>query len=333
MDCHLGTVMLACSMAFGFVGWSGAAGGAAFAKSDPTARAAVPQKTESSAILKVTIVGSGGGPAVNVQRFGPSILVDAGGELLLFDAGRGATIRLAQLGIPLERVNKVFLTHLHSDHVIALPDLFLTPWASTAARKAPFQVWGPAGTRDMMANMERAFAFDIQVRRDIDEKFSKEGITSVTRDIEEGTVYEKDGLKVTAFRVDHGPVKPAFGFRVDYRGHSVAMSGDTRFSENLIKFARGVDVLIHEATSGDVNRTSNQTREQIENIIAHHTLPEQAGEVFSRVNPKLAVYAHAPISDALIARTRTTYAGPLESSEDMMGIEIGSQVTVRRVNR
>ena len=216
----------ACSIAVGFSAGPILLRAGQPAQREPAARS-VAQNPQSSTTLKVTIVGSGGGPAVNVQRFGPSILVDGGGELLLFDAGRGATIRLAQLGIPLERVNKVFLTHLHSDHVIALPDLFLTPWASTAARQTPFEVWGPEGTRDMMANMERTFGFDIHVRRDIDEKFSKAGITVRAHDIVEGTIYEANGLKVAAFAVDHGPVKPAFGFRVDYGGRSLAMSGDT----------------------------------------------------------------------------------------------------------
>jgi ribonuclease Z len=294
---------------------------------------ASPKDSAPNATMSVTIVGSGGGPAVNLQRFGPSILVRAGSETLLFDCGRGATLRLAQLGVPLENVRQLFLTHLHSDHIIDIPDLLLTPWAGPAARQQPFEVWGPDGTEVMMRRLQEAFAFDIHVRRDIDEKFSKEGITVRSHDIHEGPVFERNGVRVTAFLVDHGPVKPAFGYRVDYMNRSFAMSGDTRFSENLIKFAQGVDLLIHEATAGDVNRSTNQTREQVENIIAHHTLPEQAGEVFSRVKPKLAIYAHAPVSAALITRTRTTYQGPLETGEDMMTIEIGPRVEVRRFSR
>jgi ribonuclease Z len=102
---------------------------------------------------------------------------------------------LAELGIPLAEVNKLFLTHLHSDHVIDIPDVFLTPWASTVARKVPFQVWGPAGTRDLMDHIQEAFAFDIHIRRDIDERFSKEGITVSAHDIEQGTVFEQNGIQ------------------------------------------------------------------------------------------------------------------------------------------
>ncbi len=268
---------------------------------------------------------------MDLQRYGPSTLVEAGSERLLFDCGREATLRMAQYGIRLGGVSKLFVTHLHSDHIIGIPDLFLTPRASEEARKVPFEVWGPPGTREMMDHMQKAFAFDIRIRRDVDEKYSKEGITVSSHDIKEGVVFEKNGVKVTAFLVDHRPVKPAFGYRVDYAGHSVALSGDTRFSENLIKFSQGVDVLIHEAvTEEDSANPGNRTREQMENILAHHTTLEQASQVFARVKPRLAVYSHVSgTPESLIAPTRKTYSGPLEGGEDLMTIEIGEKIEVR----
>ena len=184
----------------------------------------------------------------------------------------------------------------------------------------------------MMDHMQQAFAFDIHIRRDVDEKTSAEGIKVVSHDIKQGIVFEQDGVKVTAFLVDHGPVKPAFGYRIDYRGHSVVLSGDTRMSENLIKFSEGVDVLIHEATDPDVVRARPNyaaNREAMEAIIAHHTTPEQAGEIFSRVKPRLAVYSHALNLETLLTKTRKTYAGPLQGPEDMLTIEIGDKIDVR----
>ena len=284
------------------------------------------------AAITVTLLGSGGGPNPNPKRFGPSILVRAGRQTLLFDCGRGATIRLAQLGMLLGEVRHVFLTHLHSDHIVGLPDLYLTGWGAQG-RKTPLRVWGPAGTSAMMDYMQKAFEFDIRIRRDVDEKFAKEGIMVSTTDIKEGVVFQEDGVTVTAFLVDHKPVEPAFGYRVDYGGHSVVMSGDTRFSENLITFARGVDVLIHEAIDPNEVRARLSklaaTPEEIDNIIAHHITAEEAGVVFSRVKPRLAVYAH--ISDAdLITPARKAYSGPLEAGEDLMTIDIGQTVSIRR---
>lgn len=187
--------------------------------------------------------------------------------------------------------------------------------------------------RKKQDHLQKAFAYDIHIRRDVDEKFSPEGIKVISHDIGEGTVYEKKDVKITAFLVDHGPVKPSFGYRLDYQGHSVAISGDTRPSENLVKFCKGVDVLIHEALDAEALRKSaeNLSQSQFESILGHHTTPEQAGQIFSRVKPRMAVYSH--ISDTttpLLQRTRKTYAGRVEVGEDLMTIKIGDEVEVSR---
>jgi ribonuclease Z len=294
-------------------------------------------RASNDATLKVVLLGTGVGPPVNLEQFGASTLVEAGGKRLLFDCGRGATIRLTQAGIPSSSVSRVFLTHLHSDHIVQLPDLLLTAWVGPGAgapgRTVPLQVWGPDGTRDMMSALEKAFAFDIHIRRDRDEKFSAEGIRVESHDIKEGMVFDEDGVKVTAFLVDHGPVVPAFGYRVDYRGRSVALSGDTRFSENLIRHTEGVDVLVHEAYDAVAVRARSRNLTVTEAVIAHHTTPDQAGQVFARVKPRLAVYSHAPATQSVIDQTRKIYSGPLEGAEDLLTIEIGEQVVVRHFGR
>jgi ribonuclease Z len=284
----------------------------------------------------VTLLGTGAGPPVNLDRYEAGTLVEAGGQKLLFDCGRGVTFRLAQAGVNLAEIHRVFLTHLHSDHVVGIPDLFLTPWSAGSARQTRFEVWGPAGTVAMMDNIQKAFAFDIHIRRDVDEKFPGEGISVSSHDVKEGRVFEQDGVTITTFFVDHGPVKPALGYRVDSGGHSVVLSGDTRFSENLIKHAQGVDLLIHETLDGDALSANpgNRTRQQVDSIIGHHTTPQEAGELFARVKPRLAVYSHMlGKEDELIARTRKTYSGPLEVGDDLMTIDIGDQVEVHRAKK
>jgi ribonuclease Z len=279
--------------------------------------------------LKIVLLGTGVGPPVNLQQFGASTLIEAGSVRLLFDCGRGATLRLAQTGVPLGSINRVFLTHLHSDHVIQLPDLLLTGWVG-GGRSVPLEVWGPEGTRDMMDHLQQAFAFDIHMRRDVDERAPGDGIKVMSHDIKQGIVFDQQGVKVTAFLVDHSPVVPAFGYRVDYRGHSAVLSGDTRVSENLIRFAQGVDVLVHEVLDADTVRGWFPTNpEAAAAILAKHTTPEQAGGVFARVKPGLAVYSHAPNAERVISQTRKTYSGPLQGAEDMLTIEIGEKIDVR----
>jgi ribonuclease Z len=287
-------------------------------------------KSDSAHKFKVILLGSGLGPRIDLRQFGPSILIEAAAQRLLFDCGRGATIRMAQMGIPHGSINKLFLTHLHSDHVIQLPDLLLTGWVG-GGRNMPLEVWGPDGTSDMMDHLLRAFAFDIKMRRDIDEKVPGDGIRVINHNIKEGIVFEEHGIKVTAFLVDHSPVTPAYGYRIDYNGHSVVLSGDTRVSENLIRFAQGTDVLIHEVLDAETLRKwFPDNPKAAAAILAKHTTPEEAGKVFSKIQPRLAIYSHAPNTEQVIMETRKTYKGPLQGAEDMLTIEVGEKINIRR---
>jgi ribonuclease Z len=278
--------------------------------------------------FRVTLLGTGS-PQPRIDRFGPSILVEVGDKKLLFDCGRGAAQRIEQLSIPFTAIDALFLTHLHSDHTVGIPDLWLTGWAR--GRKLPLEVWGPAGTRAMMSHLAEAYEFDIQIRQ-IDDKLPLQGVTVLANDIHEGVVYDRGGARVTAFLVDHGVVKPAFGYRIDFSRHSVVLSGDTRYSENLIRFSQKADLLIHEVIDPDTFRAKNpsMSAERVQAIVGHHTTPELAGTVFAKVKPKLAVYSHIVPggSTNLVALTRKTYSGPLQVGEDLMSFEIGERVVV-----
>lgn len=299
-----------------------------------------PDTDTSEPAIRVTLLGTGR-PDPVIDRFGPSTLVEAGGETLLFDCGRGATQRLWQLGIPLSRVGAVFLTHLHSDHTVGLPDLWLTGWLPTpyGHRTTPLRVWGPAGTRAMTDALTQAFAWDID-RRGRGEGLPAAGVAFDTHDIEPGIVFERGGVRVTVFLVDHGGLlQPAYGYRVDYGGHAVVISGDTRPRDNLVRAAAGADLLVHEVIAAPATLLAKSAT--VRRIVGFHTLPEDAGRIFARVRPRLAVYTHvvllttdpafpAPDVTELLARTRTTYDGPLEIGEDLMAIEIGPEIRVHR---
>ena len=287
--------------------------------------------------MRVTLLGTGT-PTPIIDRFGPSTLIEAGSEKLVFDCGRGCPIRLQQKGVRLGEV-KLFVTHLHSDHVNGIVDLWLTGWLPPPCcrRTTPFVMIGPEGTKNMATHLEEAFMPDIRIRM-ADEKLPREGVRIDAKDITPGVVYEANGVKVTAFEVDHGDeIRPAYGYRIDYRGRSVVLSGDTRFSQNVIKFATGADLLVHEVSMAKPEVAQTEAAKR---ILAHHTSPQEAGRVFSTAKPRLAVYAHisaaggagptAPQPAEYIAATRDTYNGPLEFGEDLMTINIGDAVTVER---
>jgi len=290
--------------------------------------------------FKVILLGTGV-PTPRPDRFGPSTLIEAGGQKLLIDVGRGATIRLYQIGVPIGRIDALLLTHYHSDHTVGIPDLWLTGWLQShfAARTKPFCVIGPAGAKTLMSNLERAYALDIKIRLE-DEKLPPEGIAVQVGEFDrDGTVYDRDGLRVIAFEVDHGAaIKPAFGYRIEYDGRAVVISGDTRCNENVVKYGAGADLLIHEVA---IVRPELACEPFIQRIMAHHTTAREAGTIFERARPRLAAYTHlvflaservSPATvDDLIAETRQTYNGPLVVvGEDLMLFEIGETVRVRR---
>jgi len=298
------------------------------------AAAVVPAAAQVNGI-RVTLLGTGCPPPV-MNRFGPSTLVEAGDQKLLFDAGRGALQRLTQIKVRWQDVNGVFLTHLHSDHIVGFPDLWLTGWLIVPGRNVPLQVWGPLGTSKMISHLKQAFEYDISIRQ-VNDRAAPDGVVLLVHDISEGVIYNKGGVKVTAFEVDHAPVKPAFGYRIDYAGRSVVLSGDTRVSENLVRHSQGVDLLVHEVFVPETLQRAGVPPDRANKIVAYHTTPEEAGLVFARTKPRLAVYSHICLPTAtdqdLLPATRKTYGGPLELGEDLMVIEVGEKVEARKPAR
>jgi ribonuclease Z len=300
--------------------------------------------TESRAetAMKVTLLGTAS-PSPRPDRFGPSTLIEAGDQKLLFDAGRGVPVRLWQTRTPMGKIDALFITHYHSDHVSGIPDLWLTGWLSPpfGRRAAPFHVIGPVGAKNLMSNLEKAYALDIKIRIE-DENLPPAGVAVQTEEFDhDGVVYEKNGVKVIAFTVDHGAaIKPAVGYRIEYQGHAVVLSGDTRYNENVIKYGTGADLLIHEVGSA---RPELLNEAFAQRIMAHHTSPRDVGRVFAQAKPKLAVYTHIvmlstdrvpePTLADIVAETRQTYDGPLELGEDLMAFEVGDTITVKPYKR
>jgi ribonuclease Z len=282
--------------------------------------------------FRVTLLGTGS-PDPDPNRFSASTLIEAGDHKLLIDVGRGATIRLYQLHVPLSQIDVVFFTHYHSDHTIGLPDLLLTGWLpppSYAHRTAPLHVIGPVGAKNLLSNLAVAYDADIKGREE-EQHLPPEGVaTTVEEFTKDGVVYDKDGVRVTAFEVDHG-IKPAYGYRIDYEGRSVLLSGDTRFNENVIKYGEGVDLLIHEVLVASAELLKLPA---FQKILTIHTTPSQAGTVFARTHPKLAAYTHiaalgtptapAPSIEDIVIETRQTYQGPLIVGADLMTFDIGA---------
>jgi len=283
--------------------------------------------------FKVTLLGTGS-PILSSDRFSNSTLVEVAGQKLLFDVGRGSTLRLNDMDVSPGMIDKLFITHLHHDHTMGFDDLLITGAAvpdPRGTRKNNLQVWGPKGTEDWVNHTILSNKADIEIRN----KVEGATIDATIQEIEEGVVYEHDGVEVIAFDVDHGPMEPAFGYRINYNGYSVVISGDTTFSENLIEYAQGVDLLIHEVVVVKANPDEEYKSEAHKNIESYHTTPEQAGEIFKRLKPKLAAYTHlallVPESEANIKeRTEKIYDGKVVVGEDLMSFEVGDEINIQQ---
>lgn len=287
----------------------------------------------------ITFLGTGVARP-SLLRSGPSILVEAGPQHhFLIDAGWGVQQQLLKAGgfEMLTSINHILITHMHYDHTFGLPDIWLMGWLF--GRREPLYIMGPPGISAMMDSIQKAYAWDLENRRLVGVPMT--GTEIIASDHKPGVLYEGDGLTITAFEVNHAPVHlqtgevlgqhgTTFGYRIDYKGRSAVFSGDTAPSKTLEKYAGGVDVLVHET---QVPSPGNSKEAALANVsLSVHTTPQQAGGIFSRTKPRMAVYSHiippGTTSEALTAATRPYYKGPLTVAHDLMTIRIGEEIII-----
>ncbi len=242
--------------------------------------------------LVVVLLGTGY-PRPDPERAGPSTAIVFGEKWFVVDAGRGATMRIAGTDLKYANLRAVFLTHLHSDHTAGLPDLFNTSW-QFGRKTRPLALYGPPGTKKLSDGMLLFFTEDIHLRRDVQEKHPAAGATIRTHIVRDGAVVYDDGeVKVTAFAVDHKPVEHAFGYRFDAGGKTVVVSGDMRPNANLVKFAKGADVLVMEAYMPEhFDRVHADAPDVAAKLKSYHTSAEEAGEIAAAAGVKTLVLTH-----------------------------------------
>ena len=276
--------------------------------------------------MRVSLLGTGS-PRMQPDKSGPAVLVEAGGSILMFDAGRGAVLRLTQLDIPITEINSIFLTHLHADHIFALDDLWLTGWIYQ--RPVPLSVYGPTGTEAFIQGLQQAFAYDVSIRNRYS-GLDKGRAQPIVHEITPGMVYSENGVRVTAFSVDHEPIHPAYGYRIDFGNRAIVISGDTTYSENLVKHSRGVDLLVHEIFAAHPDWIARNPR--LQKIEQYHTNPAQLLRVLRETRPKLTVLTHMILvgirEDALVQDLQSEYFGRILLGEDLMRLNVGSEIEV-----
>lgn len=282
--------------------------------------------SESPSAPFVVFLGTGT-PGPTPNRQGPSLAVIAGGKAYLADVGVGV-VRQANAAytngvraLDPHRLDIAFVSHLHSDHTLGLPDLILTPWVM--GRTVPLELYGPPGISGMAENILKAYAEDIHIRITGLEQANTRGYKVNAHEIKPGVVYQDANVKVTAFAVRHGTWPLALGYRFDAAGKSIVFSGDTAPAESIVEACNGCDLLIHEVYIGSPDASSPRSPEHWSQYMkTFHTSAAELADIATRARAKTLVATHlAFMGNAtqadLIAALKKGYGGTVIVAHDL----------------
>lgn len=277
---------------------------------------------------RLVLLGTAGGPTPKAKRSAPAQAIVVGDRIYLVDCGDGVARQLALAKLPVRDLRAVFITHQHSDHNAGYGPLFLLGW--TAGLSAPVDAYGPPPLAEMTAKLLEAYRYDIELR------ISDEGrppLAPLVRPHEitaGGEIYKDDRVRVTAALNDHPPIRHSFAYRFDTADRSIVISGDTRYSENVIELARGADVLVHEVVSREYweRPGTPQPASVVRHILASHTDAPDVGRVAAAAGVRTLVLSHyvptegpgAPTDDEWIAGVRRHFKGHVIAGRDLMEI-------------
>ncbi len=290
--------------------------------------------------LHVGLAGTGA-PMPDSQRVGISTFVIAGEHQFIIDCGPGSTLNLELMRYPLEETTAVLLTHFHSDHIGDLGELMLKIWTN-GVRTEPVPVMGPIGVKAVVEGFNQAYSLDAEYRYahhgDAIAPRSGAGGRPVVIDgfgaDEQAVIFDDDGVRVTAFLVSHAPVEPALGYRIDYGGRSVVLSGDTIPDETLMELSEGVDILIHDAMNAEMldvmTLASNSSGETVAGTVAidiqdYHAFTEETARIARDadvgelvLNQILPPIPASILHPAFLGDSGNIYQGPITVSYDGM---------------
>jgi ribonuclease Z len=276
--------------------------------------------------IDITLLGTGS-PIPDADRAGPATLVRAGDQTFLVDCGRGVLQRLTAAGLGANALTALLLTHLHSDHIADLGDVIITRWVSTfAPDPPPLPIIGPPGTAAVVEATLKAFGFDIGYRIAHHADLTAPPPLQVL-EFTGGTVWDGEGVRITAGPTDHRPVEPTIAFRVDSGGNSVVLAGDTVPCTGLDELASGADALVHTVIREDLIRQIPLQR--FKDILDYHSSVQQAGATAARAGVKTLILTH--YVPALVpgqeeqwrALAATEFTGHIELGNDLHRVQVG----------
>jgi len=286
--------------------------------------------------MRVILLGTGI-PLPNPKRTTAATLIIAGDKLMLVDTGRGCVVRMTEAGIRTEDLTAALFTHYHSDHISGFGDLLMRQGAAGAPE--PLSVIGPPGAQRVVDGFGAAYALDSLYRAEHhDEHWSAKGNTAVVSEFDSGVVFDEDGLKVTMFKVNHLPIDPAVGYRFDYQGKVVVVSGDTIKTEKMVEMSKDANVLVHEAMDLQalravipmLQRRRPRQAALMNDVTDYHTATTDVAEIARDAKVKKLVLTHLlpsiPPTDVaeknFVRGMSDIYDGPIVVGRDLMTIDV-----------
>jgi len=305
------------------------------------ARVGVDRSAELPDGLHVYLCGAGS-PMPDPTRAGPCLGVLAGDKAFIFDVGSGGVRNLGSMGFPMARLESVYLTHLHSDHFDGLGELMVIAWVG-GSRSEPLPVAGPVGTSEVVDGFNMAYRIDstYRIAHHGTEVANPDGAGLRAREFTvpagpagRAVVYEDETLTITALRVEHAPVEPAYGYRIDYKDRSVSISGDTIYHPGFVAASEGVDLMLHEALDPEMVKTmgdqlAKRGRPNLakisHDILDYHATPEDAARSAEEAGAgHLAYYHIVPplpadlMEPVFLGDAKSQFSGPVTVGKDGM---------------
>ena len=267
---------------------------------------------------RIVLLGTGC-PSPSHIRYGPSTLISTEKHKILIDAGSGVTQRLSEFGLAPSEIDVILITHLHSDHIVDLYQLYISGWHT--GRTKPFKIVGPKGIKKFFDKTVEAFADELNLRVDWEKRPNHEGLDIEITEIDKEFVYESMGIKITSIEVQHQPVEPAYGYQFFVDDKKITYSGDTRYSINLEKASEDADYLIHEVFVSLNFDDKRMTQDTLVNVKEYHSTPKDVGTLAQAANVKKLILNHfvPPVFDeeSLKAEISQYYDGEIIVGNDL----------------
>jgi ribonuclease Z len=296
--------------------------------------------------LHVVLCGTGS-PLPDANRAEACTAIIAGGEFVLVDIGSGSWRKAVVNNLPAQNLSAILLTHFHSDHIGDLGEALGQSWV--AGRNHKINVYGPPGVGQVLEGFTRAYSLDTgyRVQHHGEEWMPRAAAGAIGQPIRLKSneaaelVFERNGLKVTAFKVEHDPASPAYGYRFEYRGRVVVVSGDTARSENLARHAMGADLLIHDViaknllqmAASNFDQAGNRRRAKLaRDIVTYHASPLEAAEIAASAKVETLVFTHMvppptspQIEQAFLRGVSDVFKGKVVLGTDGMRFDLPSR--------